>query len=349
MTATSTFIVILGVAFVASLALQTACVRWGLRWANVADVSYMKAFGLLLLFVLASLAIGICAGVILAGVTLLWGLPIDPSERTLDLLANAAQFIASCLVIAVLYKTRIVRAAQAAIPFSVAAIGVTLAVVFLLRPFAYEAFAIPTNAMAPTILGNHWKAPCPRCGQLAYGSPLEPGMPFPPEGILMNCSAERRAVHVTDVPRKTFGGDRILVCKLIAPRRWDLIVFRFPADPRVNYVKRLVGLPNEQLAIHDGAVWINGEKLDPPIQLRGIHYSPTIEANGQVYSGPGSMPLKLGPDEYFVLGDFPEQSADSRMWEKGAPSYPPYAVPASHLVGIAINIYWPPGRWISFR
>jgi signal peptidase I len=126
-------------------------------------------------------------------------------------------------------------------------------------------------------------------------------------------------------------------------------VFRNPADPSVNYVKRLVGLPGEQLSIHDGAIWINGEKLDPPPSISGIPYSPTIESGGQVYSGPGSVPVELGPDEYFVLGDFVDNSADSRMWERGAPGYPPYAVPEENIVGVVVNIYWPPSRWTSFR
>ena len=165
----------------------------------------------------------------------------------------------------------------------------------------------------------------------------------------MICSKERQAVFVSNPPKETGDGDRILICKLITPRRWDLIVFRYPGDPSVNYVKRLVGLPGERLAIRDGAVWINDEKMDPPASIAGIRYSPTIEAHGQVYLGPGSDPVELGPDEYFVLGDFVEQSADSRFWERGAPGYPPYAVPESHLVGVVINIYWPIDRWTSFR
>ena len=91
---------------------------------------------------------------------------------------------------------------------------------------------------------------------------------------------------VENVPTTTRGGDRILVCKLIEPRRWDLMVFRFPDDPSLNYVKRLVGLPGEKLEIRDGAVWINDEKIEPPASVAGIQYSPTIEWDGQVHSGP---------------------------------------------------------------
>jgi signal peptidase I len=343
MSANSVFLVILAALIIASLALHTACVRWGLRWTNIADVSFAKAFGLFILFALLGALLAACAGLIL------FVLSIELSDRSTDALGIAARFLAASLAVAAIYRKPIRKSALAVVPQAAAGIAITLALICLFRPFAYEAYAIPTNAMAPTLLGEHWEGPCPRCGQPAYGAPIDSRQPFPAEGALMNCSAEHRPVYITDPPRKVIGGDRILVCKFLAPQRWDLIVFRYPGDASVNYVKRLVGLPNEELSIHDGAVWINGTKLSPPSSIQGIHYSPTIEMKGQQYSGPGSKPLKLGPDEYFVLGDFPEQSADSRMWEKGASGYPPYAVPRSHLVGVAINIYWPPSRWISFR
>jgi signal peptidase I len=165
----------------------------------------------------------------------------------------------------------------------------------------------------------------------------------------MICSNEFKPVFVSDFPNEIVGGDRILACKFIAPRRWDLVVFRYPEDPATKYVKRLVGFPGEKLSIRDGAVWINGEKLDPPESLTGIQYSPTVELYGQVYSGPGSEPVQLGPDEYYVLGDFVQLSSDSRLWKRGAPGHPPYAVPESHLIGVVINIYWPINRWRSFR
>ncbi|HEY3391566.1 MAG TPA: signal peptidase I [Lacipirellulaceae bacterium] len=165
----------------------------------------------------------------------------------------------------------------------------------------------------------------------------------------MICSKERQTVFVENPLRETGDGDRILVCKPISPRRWDMIVFRYPADPTVNYVMRLVGMPGEKLEIRDGAVWIDHKKTEPPASIAGIRYSPTIEAFGLTHSGPGSEPVELGPDEYFVLGDFVDQSSDSRLWQRGAPGHAPYAVPESHIVGVVINIYWPISRWTSFR
>jgi signal peptidase I len=211
--------------------------------------------------------------------------------------------------------------------------------------------------MAPTILGDYWEAPCPRCGQPAYGTPLDlrehqpadSQTPLAPGGVLMVCSKEHTSVSVKEEPKVRGGSDHVVVCKFIGPRRWDIIVFRYPADRSRKFAKRVVGLPGENLEIRDGAVWINGKKLDPPEAIRGIHYSPTIVTSGQTFSGPGSVPVKLGPDEYFVLGDFVDASSDSRLWEQGAPGHPPYAVPASYIEGVVINIYWPISRWTSFR
>ncbi len=183
----------------------------------------------------------------------------------------------------------------------------------------------------------------------AYGPRIEAGRQLPPEGWQMICSKEMKSVYVANPPKVGKNGDRMLVCKLLKPKRWDLLVFRNPQNPSESYVKRLVGLPGEKLEIRDGAIWINGEKQEPPDAIRGIRFSPTVESNGHVFSGPGSAPVQLGAGEYFVLGDFAEQAADSRLWEHGAPGYPPYAVPESYIIGVAINIYWPINRWTGFR
>jgi signal peptidase I len=350
MSANTIFILVLVGFFFVSLVLQAASLRWGLRWAQVAEVSLLKALGLFFVFFFAGLIAAALAAILFVAILYVTSIDVpDVSDQACDILGYAIHILAACIVIMWLYKVRFFRALKSIMPHVLVSAAVVLLLIFGLRPFAYEGFLIPTNGMAPTILGEHWEAQCPRCGAAAYGAPLDPGMPAPPGGFQMICSRERTSVLVANSPTETREGDRILVCKFIKPRRWDLIVFRYPEDPGVNYLKRLVGLPGEKLEIREGAIWINGEKLEPPASVAGTRYSPTIEWNGQVHSGPGSQPVELGRDEYFVLGDFVEQSSDSRFWQRGAPGHPPYAVPESHIVGVVINIYWPINRWTSFR
>jgi signal peptidase I len=343
MSANSIFLGALAISILVAFTLALTSIKYGFRWARVADISLLKAFGLYLSFTLVAILVSGVLGL------LLYALRVGPSESLLDVFGYACQFLVPPLVIVAWYKVSFWRAALALVPFFVSTFAMIAVAILIIRPFTYECFSIPTNAMAPTILGEHLEAPCPRCGQPAYGSPPDERSHVSPEGAPMICSQELQTVFVTDVPKIMGEGDRITVCKLLPPKRWDLIVFRYPADPSVNYVKRLVGLPGEKLEIRDGAVWINGEKMEPPDSIRGIRYSPTIDYRGREFSGPGSVPVELGPDEYFVLGDFVDQSSDSRFWERGAPGHPPYAVPASHMVGVAINIYWPPSRWTGFR
>ena len=154
-------------------------------------------------------------------------------------------------------------------------------------------------------------------------------------------------MKVVDPPHEKFSGDRLVVSKFIHPQRWDVIVFRYPEDPKTNYCKRLVGLPGETVVIRDGAVWIDGEKQTPPDSCNGLEYLDRILTAWlamPVLWGSEEKPASLGPDEYFVLGDFSARAKDSRLWQQGAPGHPPYAVPASYIVGVVTHIYWPPSR-----
>jgi signal peptidase I len=343
MTVNQLSLIILFVSAIGSLWLHLASLRWGFRWADVATISWLKAFGLLILFTVAGELASLFVNIVLA-------IALDPSaSRIAGYAFVGLRYIIVCLLVMTMYGLGLGRAAKTVLPYVATSLVLISIASFLVRPLAYEAFVIPTNAMAPTLLGEHLEAPCPRCGQPAYGSPPDERSHISPEGLPMICSQELQTVFVKDVPKTVGEGDRITVFKRLTPQRWDLIVFRYPGDPSVNYVKRLVGLPGEKLEIRDGAVWINGEKMEPPDSIRGIRYSPTIDHRGREFSGPGSVPVELGPDEYFVLGDFVDQSSDSRFWERGAPGHPPYAVPTSHLVGVVINIYWPPSRWTGFR
>ena len=102
--------------------------------------------------------------------------------------------------------------------------------------------------------------------------------------------------------------------------RGDLVVFHFPLDHRQSYIKRIVGLPGDEVEIDDGVVFVNGKKLDEP-------YVPDD------YRDHLSLPKDRVPaGSYFVLGDHRNSSNDSRMW--GYVSRP-------EIYGKAVFVYWP--------
>ncbi|MBE3576732.1 MAG: signal peptidase I [Limnochordales bacterium] len=119
-------------------------------------------------------------------------------------------------------------------------------------------------------------------------------------------------------------GERLIVDELSyrfgSPERGDVIVFRYPSNPRQFFVKRLVALPGEVVAIRDGQVWVNGQPLPED-------YLPE-ETWGEF--GPVVVP----EDHYFVLGDNRNNSADSRDPRVGF-------IPRKLVVGRAIWRYWP--------
>ena len=89
------------------------------------------------------------------------------------------------------------------------------------------------------------------------------------------------------------------------PRRGEVIVFRFPGSPNLNYIKRIVGVPGDRVSIHDGAVFLNGERLQETY-LNGIEtFAPTFSSVEET---------TLGANQYFVLGDNRAHSSDSREW-----------------------------------
>ncbi|MCI0364400.1 MAG: S26 family signal peptidase, partial [Phycisphaerales bacterium] len=141
------------------------------------------------------------------------------------------------------------------------------------RGFVTEGFVIPTGSMAPTLLGQH---------QLVHSE--QTGITFP-VGLDQSATSPGRNVAnlITDpmVGPQSFGsagsniplnrrmGDRILVLKCLypfaMPKRFDVVVFKNPTDPvgeAANYIKRLIGLPNEQIWLADGDVFARPEGED---------------------------------------------------------------------------------------
>ena len=158
---------------------------------------------------------------------------------------------------------------------------VAFVLAFLFRSFEAEAFVIPTGSMAPTLMGRHRDLTCETCGEdFRVGCSkelnestckLEPRS-FVRQARCPNCGGMTRLTDTSgnyhhEYP--PFTGDRIIVEKFaydfVEPSRWDVVVFKYPEDARVNYIKRLVGLPGETVFIAGGDIWTARGDDDPAI------------------------------------------------------------------------------------
>jgi signal peptidase I len=130
--------------------------------------------------------------------------------------------------------------------------------------------------------------------------------------------------------------DRIIANRLAydfgAPKRGQIVVFKTPpaastcgaGDGGTTFVKRLIGLPGEQVTERGGSIFINGARLNEPYVDPAFRDSET-----------GTWP-RIPANHYFFLGDDRAHSCDSRTWG---------TVPRSNLIGPALVTYWPPSRW----
>ena len=131
---------------------------------------------------------------------------------------------------------------------------------FIFKTFEAEAFVIPTGSMAPTLYGRHKEVDCEACGHnYTVGASEELQDDFYHLRLTSSyCPNCRNENDIKDLP--VFKGDRILVNKFPfefgQPKRWDVTVFKFPEQPNVNYIKRLVGLPNETIVIRQGNLYV---------------------------------------------------------------------------------------------
>jgi len=138
---------------------------------------------------------------------------------------------------------------------------VAFIIAYVVKSFAFEAFVIPTGSMAPTLMGRHKEIDCPQCGyRYAVNASESAGSAPISLGTCVNC---RYAAEIRTEPN--YKGDRILVLKTLfdlpkaigggSPKRWDVTVFKYPEEPETNYIKRLVGMPDEELRIERGNIY----------------------------------------------------------------------------------------------
>ncbi len=192
-------------------------------------------------------------------------------------------------------------------------------VVLLLRSFLAEPFRIPSGSMMPTLLVGDFIL----VNKFAYGVRLP-----------------------------------VLNTKVIengAPQRGDIVVFRFPKDPTIDYIKRVVGLPGDRIGYYHKQVFVNGEPVkqtslglyeggsqagetDGEVllneELGNIRHDILVRS-GDPSAREGEFIVPAG--QYFVMGDNRDNSNDSRFWG---------AVPEENLVGRAFFIWmsWDSGK-----
>ena len=180
-------------------------------------------------------------------------------------------------------------------------IAVVLAL--FIRTFVVQAFKIPTGSMEPNLLiGDHLLV-----NKLVFG-PYVSG-------------AERTLLPMKEIARG------------------DVLVFKYPEDPERDFIKRVIGLPGEQIEVRHKRVYVNGHLLDEPY----AHYleepppAPEQIENGSDQQGVSGDrrenygPVTVPPKHYFVMGDNRDNSQDSRYWG---------FLPRDYVKGRALVIYW---------
>ncbi|MBW1980437.1 MAG: signal peptidase I [Deltaproteobacteria bacterium] len=169
------------------------------------------------------------------------------------------------------------------------AIVIAILLALFIRTFVVQAFKIPSGSMKPTLLvGDH---------------------------ILVN-----KFIYGVKLPFT----DKTLI-KVRLPERGDVIVFKYPRDPSKDYIKRVIGLPGDQVQLVNNKLYLNGKPVPDPHAFYG----------NSPYSGSGLLrnfgPVVVPAGHLFVMGDNRNESADSRVWG---------FVPMSYVRGKAFLIYW---------
>ena len=174
-------------------------------------------------------------------------------------------------------------------------LGMALVLFLIIRTFLLEAFQIPSGSMERTLLAGDF--------------------------LFVN-----KAVYGAQIP-----GTNARLPGFNTPHRGDVIVFAYPKDPTLSYVKRVIGTPGDVVEMKQGQVYVNGRTIEEPYVQRKdpLHDSfdpefnwqreylarPTDEQRRRYHPTRDTWgPLRVPGDKYFVLGDNRDNSADSRYW-----------------------------------
>jgi len=142
--------------------------------------------------------------------------------------------------------------------------------------------------------------------------------------VLVNTITGRYRIDGSSMEPNLHDGEYVIVNRVIyrlqQPQRGDVIVFQ--REGTREFIKRVIGLPGDTVAVQGGHVLVNGVALDEPYIAQPNAYA--------------MEPRRIGPNEYFVLGDNRNNSSDSHSWG---------TVPLKTIDGKAWVTYWPPKDW----
>ncbi|MBM4276136.1 MAG: signal peptidase I [Deltaproteobacteria bacterium] len=171
------------------------------------------------------------------------------------------------------------------------ALVIALVLALIIRAFLVQAFSIPSGSMQPTLLIGDYLL----VNKFSYGI------------------------------RNPFS-NKVLI-PINQPQRGDVVVFIFPQDPSKDYIKRVVGLPGDQVQVINKKVYVNSQLVETPY---AVYADQTMIPAGQS-TRDNFGPVVVPRYSYFVMGDNRDQSYDSRFWG---------FVPDDALRGKAIIIYF---------
>jgi signal peptidase I len=182
------------------------------------------------------------------------------------------------------------------------AIVTALILALVIRAYIIQAFKIPSGSMIPTLLvGDH---------------------------ILVN-----KFLYGTKIP---FSDKKILVLR--EPEKGDVIVFKYPENPKKDFIKRVVATEGDVIEERNKVVYVNGKAIAEPYAR---HFDRTFRSGG-MDPRDNFGPLVVPEDKLFVMGDNRDQSYDSRYWG---------FVDLKAIRGKALLIYWSwdPDNWLRFN
>lgn len=171
------------------------------------------------------------------------------------------------------------------------AIIIALIAALIIRAYVIQAFKIPSGSMIPTLLiGDH---------------------------ILVN-----KFIYGTPIP---FSDKRVLIFK--KPERGDIIVFKYPENPKKDFIKRVVATGGDKIESRNKVIYVNGDKLSEPYAQ---HTDNAMLPTG-ISLRDNFEPITVPANKFFVMGDNRDQSHDSRFWG---------FVDLKEIKGEALIIYW---------